>query len=215
MVAARERSHMTDKPEIVTKVEAIAKYMPEGWCASVNPIHGEYMSHGHYLVGPDGAKLFVRVETYGSRKGDLSISGCYESHQNVSSPSPNPSISVGGARSCDAVAKEIGRRLLSAYLPLLAKHAESIKQADAAVMRQAHLIAKLTEGLHLRGTPKDGKASVKYDGAWEYSDVDIEVARNTDEGAEVTIKFDRMTEAQALRLCQWMREHLEGAAQLR
>jgi hypothetical protein len=204
------------KPDIVILVQFIAEHMPKGWASAPAPRDG-YMQHGHWLVGPDDAKLFVRVQTWGAHKGKLEISGCYPDASDVkwSGPSPNPSIGVDGKRPTEAIAKEIARRLLPEYLPLLQRYRETVASIRQRDLYRDVLLAELIGDLNAEPSHREGSVEVKFDGAWDYSHVDFKVASGSDDKTEVTVTFDRMTEAQALRLSRWIRSELEGAAKRR
>jgi len=94
-----------------------------------------------YLKGPNEAELAIRIETYGSRKGRVEVHGNFhigrnrefidvrEWNHSTSERCKLPEISVSGTRGAASIAKEITRRFLPEYLPLLQK---AIDKRDAA-----------------------------------------------------------------------------------
>lgn len=88
---------------------------------------GEDSSWRQYVEGPDQAAIFVS-NTWGG-KGRIHLSGSFPQDAHFSYQEQRPSITVAETAAPERIAKEINRRLLPEYLPLLAK-----KLAD----KQAH-----------------------------------------------------------------------------
>ena len=123
--------------DLVRLAQDIAKELGDGW--TFKPLDEPYPTQ--YITGPNEAELAIRIETYGSRKGRIEVHGNFHIGRNrefidvrdwnhtTSERCKLPEISVSGNRGAEAIAKEIKRRFLPEYLPLLQK---AIDKRDAA-----------------------------------------------------------------------------------
>jgi hypothetical protein len=204
---------VSDKPQIVLLADEIAENLPEGWWSAPRPKDG-YLERSHYILGPDDTKLSVCVHMWGAQKGRLEISGCFDYHAHVSSPSPRTVIHVDGDRPAKVIAREIVRRLLPGYLSQLAVFRGQVHEFEAERSAQSALLAKLVASVRVQHMkPDDGRASIRFAGAWEYSEIGLKVSRSS-EGSTVEIEVDHMKPEQALAFMKWARSHLgyEGAS---
>lgn len=95
----------------------------------------EYPSQTIEKTSDLDCQIHIRIETYGASKGRVEVSGNFHIAKNefgnsqfedvreygINGHSALPSISVAGTRGAEAIAKEIKRRFLPEYLPLLIK----------------------------------------------------------------------------------------------
>ena len=140
---------MADR-EIQGLAEAVAAKLTDAgggaWTARAeNP---EHPLAGVYLEGPNGGLLFLRVDW--RNKARVAVSG-------EANPRPEygsigwghswPSIGVASGRGPEAIAREIGRRLLPDYWAALAKYLEVMaahnRRETATAAVRARLAAEL------------------------------------------------------------------------
>lgn len=122
-----------------TLLADVATHLGDGWSADTEK---------DWLHGPDGARLYVREETYGSSKGKWSISGGeqhlpgyeYSNHGHLTS---RVSINVSPSRGAKVVAGEITRRLLPEYLDALHRVREAIARTQSAEAARKAVVAQL------------------------------------------------------------------------
>lgn len=98
----------TDQQELVTALSPILDHMPD-W--RLETPH----DHNAQLVGPEGVRINCHVETYGTKKGRLTLSASVPPAAEYSKGDyhglDRPSITVDPAREPAALAKDITRRL--------------------------------------------------------------------------------------------------------
>ena len=145
----------TENPtDLVQLTQDIAFFLNEGETAvkwTFKPLDEPYPTQ--YIKGPNESELAIRIETYGSRKGRIEVHGNFhigrnqefidvrEWNHSTSERCKLPEISVSGTRGAAAIAKEIKRRFLPEYLPLLQK---AINRRDAANSHEDKTRANLT-----------------------------------------------------------------------
>lgn len=93
----------------------VAQALGEGWS-----INNNSESWGANLIGPNDEDIFIRLETYGAKKGRLTISGNYPGTHEQQRRVERHRIGVSADRSATAIAREIERRLLPDYRESLA-----------------------------------------------------------------------------------------------
>jgi hypothetical protein len=130
----------------------IAETLGEGWAAA-DP-HPDYP--GCELLGPDGARLYFRPEGYREWKR-YSIVGSYPDGTRDAYRAEHFSITVSCEKSPEKIAGDIARRLLSKYLPELAKAREAVARhqdreaaADALAAELAAIIGTEASGTSRR-----------------------------------------------------------------
>jgi hypothetical protein len=123
--------------DLVRLAQDIAKELGQGW--TFKPLDEPYPTQ--YISGPHEAEIAIRIETYGARKGRIEVHGNFHIGRNrefidvrgwnhsTSERCKLPEISVSGNRGAAATAKEITRRFLPEYFPLLQ---QAIDKRDAA-----------------------------------------------------------------------------------
>jgi hypothetical protein len=133
--------------------QEIATHMP-GWTAKA----GQH-DNGACLIAPDGSGVYV----YGGERGKLALSGRWpENGPNSENyyPRERHSINVARNRAPLAIASEIKRRLLPAYLPeyaaQVAKRAQHEALANAAEVFAVELGRVLGAKLHGGAPHNDG-----------------------------------------------------------
>lgn len=110
----------------------VAKQLGEGWTSE--PMH----NNGFTLSGPDGVQVWV-----GRPDGAMvTIHGIYPGRYR---PAGAKEINVNALRGPVAVAKEIRRRLLPTYLPLLAEAQSQQRSWEEAEAKRQETMASLVE----------------------------------------------------------------------
>jgi hypothetical protein len=102
---------------------------------------------GVHIAHRDGRRLlFLRVPY--NAPGRLAISGVYPPVDSVYGRDADPvQITVGVDRPAEAVAREITRRLLPGYEPLLAQAVEQAQQRAAEAAQRDHAVERLCQAL--------------------------------------------------------------------
>lgn len=105
----------------------VAAALGDGWTSA------QQYSHSVFLVGPDGAKLMVTASR--RQVGKYSVVGCAPDGGTYWR---DTGINVSATRGASAIAREIARRLLPAYLVNLAEaQARLARRAEADANRAA------------------------------------------------------------------------------
>ncbi len=129
----------------VDVVKAIARVL--GWLFDAT-WDGENLTTAR-LVGPDGARIHIRVSTYDYRPDDgsrLEISGSYPHHPRYGSFSREyPSITVAASKEPQVIARDIQRRFLPKYLPLYQKARQAEQDYVDGLARQGAVIQQLAD----------------------------------------------------------------------
>jgi hypothetical protein len=194
--------------DLVQLTQDIAKELGTDW--TFKPLDEPYPTQ--YLKGPNEAELAIRIETYGSRKGRVEVHGNFHIGRNrefidvrewnhgTSERCKLPEISVSGTRGAEAIAKEIKRRFLPEYLPLLQK---AIDKRDAANSYEDKTRANLTAlativNAHVP-TERDRTTASFYHNDRAYGNVQCS-------GDSVTLKLCSLTMKQAERILTLLTE---------
>ena len=165
-----------------------------------------------YIKGPNESELAIRIETYGSRKGRIEVHGNFhigrnrefidvrEWNHSTSERCKLPEISVSGTRGAAAIAKEIKRRFLPEYLPLLQK---AIDKRDAANSYEDKTRANLTvlAAVVNASVPTERERSTAsfYHNDKAYGDIQVS-------GDSVSLKLSSLTMQQANRILAMLAE---------
>jgi hypothetical protein len=192
----------TPNEELVQLTKDIAKELGDAW--TFKPLDEPYPTQ--YIQGLNGAELAVRIETYGSRKGRVEIHGNFHIGRNrefvdvrewshsTSERCKLPEISVAGNRGAASVAKEIKRRFLPEYLPLLQK---AIEKRDAATSWEDKTRANLVTLAAIVNasvpTERDRTTASFYHNDKAYGDIQVS-------GDSVTLKLSNLTMKQAKQI---------------
>jgi hypothetical protein len=198
----------TPNEELVELTKAIAKELGNAW--TFKPMDEPYPTQ--YITGPNEAELAIRIETYGSRKGRIEVHGNFhighnrefidvrEWNHSTSERCKLPEISVAGNRGAAAIAKEITRRFLPEYLPLLQK---AIDKRDAANSYEDKCRKNLTllAGIVNADVPteRDRTTASFYHNDKAYGDIQVS-------GDSVTLKLSSLTMEQAKRILTQLTE---------
>jgi hypothetical protein len=188
--------------DLVQLTQDIAKELGSDW--TFKPLDEPYPTQ--YITGPNEAELAIRIETYGSRKGRIEVHGNFHIGRNrefidvrdwnhsTSERCKLPEISVSGTRGAAAITKEIKRRFLPEYLPLLQK---AIDKRDAAHSYEDKTRANLTVlaaivNAHVP-TERDRSTASFYHNDKAYGDIQAS-------GDSVTLKLSSLTMKQAQQI---------------
>jgi hypothetical protein len=197
---------MTDYSQLIQLTKDVAFFLNEGeqtpaW--TFKPMEEPYPTQ--YIIGPNEAELSIRIETYGSRKGRIEISGNFHIGRgrefidvrewNGSERSKLPEISVSGERGAQAIAKEIKRRFLPEYLPLLAKAIARRNEANSYEDKTRANLATLAEIAGARVPEERGRTTTYFTGG------DIQVC-----GDSITLKLSSLSVEQAKQILEMMKE---------
>jgi hypothetical protein len=190
--------------DLVQLTQDIAFFLNEGettvkW--TFKPLDEPYPTQ--YIKGPNESELAIRIETYGSRKGRIEVHGNFhigrnrefidvrEWNHSTSERCKLPEISVSGTRGASAIAKEIKRRFLPEYLPLLQK---AIDRRDAANSHEDKTRANLVTLAAIVNasvpTERDRSTASFYHNDKAYGDIQVS-------GDSVTLKLSSLTMKQA------------------
>jgi hypothetical protein len=203
----------TQPVDLVQLTKDIAFFLNEGettvkW--TFKPLDEPYPTQ--YIKGPNESELAVRIETYGSRKGRIEIHGNFhigrnrefidvrEWNHSTSERCKLPEISVSGTRGAAAIAKEIKRRFLPEYFPLLQK---AIDKRDAANSYEDNTRANLTALAAIVNasvpTERDRTTASFYHNDKAYGDIQVS-------GDSVTLKLSSLTMKQAQSILAMLTE---------
>jgi hypothetical protein len=194
--------------ELVQLTKDIAKELGGAW--TFKPLDEPYPTQ--YISGPNEAEIAVRIETYGSRKGRVEINGNFhigrdrefidvrEWNHSTSERCKLPEISVSGTRGAVAITKEIKRRFLPEYLPLLQK---AIEKRDAATSwedkTRANLITLAAIVNASVPTERDRTTASFYHNDKAYGDIQCS-------GDSISLKLSSLTMEQAKRILSMLAE---------
>ncbi|MBN1179931.1 MAG: hypothetical protein JXD18_12020 [Anaerolineae bacterium] len=134
---------MDEKDELYRIAQELEAFLP-GWSLSWDP--GERPRFALF-EGPDGAGFYVELDRR-TNPARLAVHGRYPAPY-CPDPARRPRITVGSARPVEAIAANVQRRFLPAYLALYAQlrerrqRAEELERRDAAI--RADLAAILGE----------------------------------------------------------------------
>jgi len=196
---------MTDYTNLIQLTKDVAFFLNEGettpaW--TFKPMDEPYPTQ--YISGPNEAELSIRIETYGSRKGRVEVHGNFHIGRNRefidvrewngSERAKLPEISVSGERGAQAIAKEIKRRFLPAYLPLLAKAIARRDEANTYEDKTRANLAMLAEIVGARLPEDHGRTTTYFTGG------DIQVS-----GDSITLKLSSLSIEQAKQILEMMK----------
>jgi hypothetical protein len=204
----------TDNPtDLVRLTQEIVFFLNEGettvrW--KFKPLDEPYPTQ--YISGPNEAELAIRIETYGSRKGRVEVHGNFhigrnrefidvrEWNHSTSERCKLPEISVSGTRGAAAIAKEIKRRFLPEYLPLLQKAIEKRDAANAHEDKTRANLVTLAAIVNARvPEERDRTTTSFYHNDKAYGDIQCC-------GDSVTLKLSSLTVEQAKRILTMLKE---------
>src|SRR4029077_333144 len=200
-----EAASMTDYTNLIQLTKDVAFFLNEGdttpaW--TFKPMDEPYPTQ--YISGPNEAELSIRIETYGSRKGRVEVHGNFHIGRNRefidvrewngSERAKLPEISVSGERGAQAIAKEIKRRFLPAYLPLLAKAIARRVEANTYEDKTRANLAMLAEIVGARLPEDHGRTTTYFTGG------DIQVS-----GDSITLKLSSLSVEQAKQILEMMK----------
>jgi len=193
--------------DLVQLTKDIAFFLNEGESAilwTFKPLDEPYPTQ--YISGPKEAELAVRVETYGSRKGRIEVHGNFHIGRNrefidvrewnhqTSERCKLPEISVAGNRGPQAIAKEIKRRFLPEYLPLLQKAIEKRDAANSYEDKCRQNLTVLAKIVNARvPEERDRTTTSFYHNDKAYGDIQVS-------GDSVTLKLSSLTMEQAKQI---------------
>ncbi len=196
---------MTDYSQLIQLTKDVAFFLNEGEQTPVwtfKPMDEPYPTQ--YISGPNEAELSIRIETYGARKGRIEISGNFHIGRdrqfvdvrewNGSQRSKLPEISVAGDRGAQAIAKEIQRRFLPEYLPLLAKAIVRRNESNTYEDKTRANLATLAEIAGARVPEDRGRTTTYFTGG------DIQVS-----GDSITLKLSSLSVEQAKQILEMMK----------
>jgi hypothetical protein len=196
---------MTDYSQLIQLTKDVAFFLNEGETAPVwtfKPMDEPYPTQ--YITGPNEAELAIRIETYGARKGRIEISGNFHIGRdrqfvdvrewNGSERSKLPGISVSGERGAQAIAKEIKRRFLPEYLPLLAKAIARRNESNTYEDKTRANLPMLAEIAGARVPEERGRTTTYFTGG------DIQVS-----GDSITLKLSSLSVEQAKQILEMMK----------
>jgi hypothetical protein len=200
-----EAASMTDYTNLIQLTKDIAFFLNEGETAPVwtfKPMDEPYPTQ--YIQGPNEAELAIRIETYGARKGRIEVHGNFHIGRNRefidvrewngSERAKLPEISVSGERGAQAIAKEIKRRFLPEYLPLLAKAIARRNEANTYEDKTRANLAMLAEIVGARVPAERGRTTTYFTGG------DIQVC-----GDSITLKLSSLNVEQAKQILEMMK----------
>ena len=198
----------TPNEELVQLTKDIAKELGDAWM--FKPMDEPYPTQ--YINGPNEAEIAIRIETYGSRKGRVEVHGNFhigrerefidvrEWNHATSERCKLPEISISGNRGAAAIAKEITRRFLPEYLPLLQK---AIDKRDAAISwedkTRANLVTLAAVVNASIPTERDRTTASFYHNDKAYGDIQCS-------GDSVSLKLSSLTTEQAKRILAMVAE---------
>jgi hypothetical protein len=188
--------------DLVQLTQDIAKELGTDW--TFKPLDEPYPTQ--YLKGPNEAELAIRIETYGSRKGRVEVHGNFhigrnrefvdvrEWNHSTSERCKLPEISISGNRGAAAIAKEIKRRFLPEYLPLLQK-AITKRDEHASYEDKTHANLVILAAIVNASVPteRDRTTASFYHNDKAYGDIQVS-------GDSATLKLSSLTMKQAERI---------------
>jgi hypothetical protein len=150
-------------------------------------------NHGGYaeIVGPDGRGFSLNTAIGLADRGKVHISGSFPDRLDgrqiwtVGYGKTRPSINVSLSKSPAAVAKEIERRLMADYLPLLDECKKTLAQWTARRDSTAEVSAKLAKSIGGKVRTSDNPTA---DARIDVPGVYVEVSVSGDR-----VRFDRLT----------------------
>lgn len=151
---------MSNEREIGRQTAALVAECMDGWKVDTSESYDDYP--GAYIDGPDGARLYLRLDW--RNKDRVEITSSYP--KNEARPTQFE-IGVSRDRGPQVIAREIERRLLPKYLPELVKVRESIEthtRAAAARLELAEELMKVLPGASLDHDADRGRTKVSFYG---------------------------------------------------
>ena len=132
---------MTDTQDLQTYAEYVARFLPPGWTVSKQHDRAVKLEH-------ESGAAFSILSMW-NKPGRVRISGWWprglDGHHYV--PNDQPEITCAIARGPEAVARDIERRFLSAYLPLYRERKAAQEASDERDMWANRAAADLAEVL--------------------------------------------------------------------
>jgi hypothetical protein len=202
---------MTDYTNLIQLTKDIAFFLNEGeqrpdW--TFKPMDEPYPTQ--YITGPNEAELSIRIETYGARKGRVEVSGNFHIGRNRqfvdvrewngSERTKLPEISVASERGAQAIAKEIKRRFLPEYLPLLAKAIARRDESNTYEDKSRANLATLAAIVNARVPAERDRTSTSfYHNDRAYGDIQVS-------GDSVTLKLSSLSVEQAKQILALVKE---------
>lgn len=173
--------------------------------------NASYPSQTIFNASDPDCELHIRIETYGSNKGKIEVHGNFHiardengtksfedvrEYSLVHGKSPLPSIAVSMSRGPEVIAKEIKRRFLPEYLPLL-KKAQTKRDSREEYYRKAQSnLRTLAAIVHadMSRLKREGTEISTYSSDSAYCEV------RTNDTGKTDIKISNLTFEQAKRV---------------
>jgi len=156
-----EQDAVTNLPILAAQVAA---ELGDGW--SVDTSH-ETNSRAVAIVGPDSARIVLLVDWRKPERTNVTSdlpSGSYKVMASDDYKAGNVDISVATDRGAAVIAREITRRVLPVYTPILAKAQAAINRDNDAEANRAALVKRIGEEYGLSfGTDRDRGRSTASD----------------------------------------------------
>jgi hypothetical protein len=201
----RDEEERSERITLHDLVGPLAQLLGAGWSVEA-PREDEPSLPSYYtLHGPDGAELGLSGGTWGS-KGKITITAHFNDRKDgvtfwyLPYKVERPSISVTGTRGALVVAKEIARRLLPDYMPLLiscnearARWETRKRNGHAVAVSLAHYIGAAEANIESDVRNSDGstyKINVYRSEALAGSHVDVKVRGSED--SEQSVRIDNI-----------------------
>ncbi len=130
-----------------------------GWTWSNLDRDGIQMKDQGYLLGPNEARIYVRLDLWKKR---IVFNSWYPNHHSVYGKSVN--ITVAPTKTPEKIAKDLAGRFLNLYLPEFEAHRERVKKADEYEAHRTAMMQKVADyfgvEIHERGNvyPQSGNS---------------------------------------------------------
>ena len=186
----------------VNLAQQVAEHLPGEW--TVEGFPSDWGRGGAYLHDSNNQATLIIGESqdYADRnKNKISISGDYpRDRDGRMSEARRFSIKVSGDKSAELIARDVERRLLPDYLPVLRSVLATLSSRDAYEDKTTRIAQSIADLVHVKRDPREATVSF-YKSPYDLFTETMSGARVLDEDdVELTLRLDAETSLKVLNL---------------
>jgi hypothetical protein len=193
---------LAKKEQFIQLAAEIAEALPGQW--DVTPFPEDWSRAGAFLIDAGTqAKLSIgESQEYSERnKQKLTISTDYpKDHEGRMSSAHRPKISVSALKTGAQIARDIERRLLPEYLPILEKEIASNRSWTEYTGKTTLIAAHIANAVKVKRQPKETTVSFYHSPYNIFTDSMSEAKVVSSEEVELTLRLDPETTLKVLNL---------------
>jgi hypothetical protein len=180
------------RDRLIALAEQVAEALPGAW--DVKPFPEDWGRIGAWLTDPDNKAMLTIGETQSRHDGRLDVNTDYpRDSQGNSAYEKRPKITVSDSKSGTQIAKDIERRLLPEYLPLLEKVLVRYRAADEFEDKTTSLAKQIANIVQVKHDPKKTTVSFYHSPYKLFQNTMSEASVLDGQEVELTLRLDTET----------------------